>query len=190
MPGSTRLRNRIANHAKIIVCPGVYDGLSARIALSLGFEGLYMTGAGTTVSRLGAADLGLAQLRAPTGAPILADMDTGYGGPLMVAKSLQQYHLAGVAGFHIEDQVVQKRCGHLDSKEVVDIQEYSSRVKACVYMRMQLRSDIVIIARTDALQSSGYEAAMDRPCRARDLGADMGILEGVQSKEQAANAIK
>ncbi|OBT58314.1 hypothetical protein VE04_01782 [Pseudogymnoascus sp. 24MN13] len=202
LPGSTRLRKLIANNANIIVCPGVYDGLSARIALSLGFEGLYMTGAGTTASRLGAADLGLAQLHdmrtnaemianlAPNGGPIIADMDTGYGGPLMVAKSLQQYHLAGVAGFHIEDQVAQKRCGHLAGKEVVDIVEYASRIKACVYMRKQLRSDIVIIARTDALQSRGYEAAMERLRQARDLGADMGILEGVQSKEQAAQAVR
>lgn len=202
LPGSTRLRKLIANNAKIIVCPGVYDGLSARIALSLGFEGLYMTGAGTTASRLGAADLGLAQLHdmrtnaemianlAPTGAPIIADMDTGYGGPLMIAKSLQQYHLAGVAGFHIEDQVAQKRCGHLAGKEVVDTEEYASRIKACVYMRRQLRSDIVIIARTDSLQSLGYEAAMERLRQARDLGADMGILEGVQSKEQAASAVR
>ena len=202
LPGSTRLRKLIANHGKIIVCPGVYDGLSARIALSLGFEDLYMTGAGTTASRLGAADLGLAQLHdmrtnaemianlAPTGAPIIADMDTGYGGPLMVAKSLQQYHLAGVAGFHIEDQVAKKRCGHLAGKEVVEIEEYASRIKACVYMRKRLRSDIVIIARTDALQSRGYEAAMERLRRARDLGADMGILEGVQSKEQAATVVR
>lgn len=202
LPGSTRLRKLISNNAKIIVCPGVYDGLSARIALSLGFEGLYMTGAGTTASRLGTADLGLAQLHdmrtnaemianlAPTGAPIIADMDTGYGGPLMVAKSLQQYHLAGVAGFHIEDQVAQKRCGHLAGKQVVDIEEYASRIRACVYMRKQLRSDIVIIARTDALQSRGYEAATERLRRARDLGADMGILEGVQSKEQAAKVVR
>ncbi|OBT92549.1 hypothetical protein VE01_09473 [Pseudogymnoascus verrucosus] len=117
-------------------------------------------------------------------------MDTGYGGPLMVAKSLQQYHLAGVAGFHIEDQVAQKRCGHLAGKEVVDIEEYASRIKACVYMRKQLRSDIVIIARTDALQSRGCEAALERLRQARDLGADMGILEGVQNKEQAAQAVR
>ncbi|OAF61264.1 hypothetical protein VC83_01961 [Pseudogymnoascus destructans] len=149
-----------------------------------------------------AADLGLAQLHdmrtnaemianlAPIGAPVIADMDTGYGGPLMVAKSLQQYHLAGVAGFHIEDQVAQKRCGHLAGKEVVNIEEYASRIKACVYKRKQLRSDIVIIARTDVLQSRGYVAAMERVHRARDLGADMGILEGVQSKEQAAQAVR
>ncbi|ELR04445.1 hypothetical protein GMDG_06758 [Pseudogymnoascus destructans 20631-21] len=184
LPGSTRLRKLFANNSKIIVCPGVYDG------------------AGTTASRLGAADLGLAQLHdmrtnaemianlAPIGAPVIADMDTGYGGPLMVAKSLQQYHLAGVAGFHIEDQVAQKRCGHLAGKEVVNIEEYASRIKACVYKRKQLRSDIVIIARTDVLQSRGYVAAMERVHRARDLGADMGILEGVQSKEQAAQAVR
>lgn len=192
----------IKNLDHILVCPGVYDGLSARIALSVGFEGMYMTGAGTNASRLGMADLGIAHLHdmrtnaemicnlKPDGAPVIADMDTGYGGPMVIDRSLQQYHLAGVAGFHIEDQVMQKRCGHLKGKEVVDIDTYISRIKACVAAAKRLRSDIVIIARTDALQSRGYDDCIARLRRARDEGADMGILEGFSSKAQARQAVK
>ncbi|KAL2062958.1 hypothetical protein VTL71DRAFT_6030 [Oculimacula yallundae] len=201
-PASTRLRHTIKHAQDILVCPGVYDGLSARIALSIGFQGLYMTGAGTNASRLGMADLGIAHLHdmrtnaemianlKPDGPPVIADMDTGYGGPMVIDRSLQQYHLAGVAGFHIEDQVMQKRCGHLQGKEVVDIDTYISRIKACVAAAKRLRSDIVIIARTDALQSRGYDDCIARLRRARDEGADMGILEGFSSKTQARQAVK
>lgn len=201
-PASTRLRHMIKNLDHILVCPGVYDGLSARIAIATGFEGMYMTGAGTNASRLGVADLGIAHLHdmrtnaemisnlKPDGPPVIADMDTGYGGPMVIDRSLQQYHLAGVAGFHIEDQVMQKRCGHLAGKEVVDIDTYISRIKACVQAAKRLRSDIVIIARTDALQSRGYDDCIARLRRARDEGADMGILEGFSSKAQARQAVK
>jgi methylisocitrate lyase len=201
-PASTRLRHMIKNLGHILVCPGVYDGLSARIALDVGFEGMYMTGAGTNASRLGMADLGIAHLHdmrtnaemianlKPDGPPVIADMDTGYGGPMVIDRALQQYHLAGVAGFHIEDQVMQKRCGHLQGKEVVDTDTYISRIRACVAAAKRLRSDIVIIARTDALQSRGYDECITRLRRARDEGADMGILEGFSSKAQARQAVK
>ena len=199
---STRLRQMIKTSPRIIVCPGVYDGLSARIALEVGFKAMYMTGAGTTASRLGAADLGLAQLHdmrtnaemianlQPDGPPLIADMDTGYGGPMVIAKAVQQYHLAGVAGFHIEDQILQKRCGHLQGKEVVDVETYIQRIKACIFAAKQMHSDIVIIARTDALQSRGYEDCIERLRRAREAGADMGILEGCNTKIQAAQAVR
>jgi methylisocitrate lyase len=199
---STRLRYIIKNSDHILVCPGVYDGLSARIALELGFEGMYMTGAGTTASRLGLADLGIAHLHEmrtnaemianlkPDGPPVIADMDTGYGGPMMIDRSVQQYHLSGIAGFHIEDQILQKRCGHLKGKEVVDIETYLSRIKACAAAKKRLRSDIVLIARTDALQSKGYNDCIERLRCARDEGADMGILEGFTSKEQARQAVQ
>ena len=201
-PAATRLRYMIKNSSDIIKCPGVYDGLSARVAIEVGFEGMYMTGAGTTASRLGQADLGIAQLHdmrtnaemianlRPDGPPLIADMDTGYGGPIVIAKAVQQYHLAGVAAFHIEDQVIQKRCGHLSGKEVVDVDTYIQRIKACKVAASQLRSDIIVIARTDALQSRGYDECIERLRRARDEGADMGILEGVKTKEQAAQAVK
>lgn len=201
-PAATRLRYMIKNSSDIIKCPGVYDGLSARVAIEVGFEGMYMTGAGTTASRLGQADLGIAQLHdmrtnaemianlRPDGPPLIADMDTGYGGPIVIAKAVQQYHLAGVAAFHIEDQVIQKRCGHLSGKEVVDVDTYIQRIKACKVAASQLRSDIIVIARTDALQSRGYDECIERLRRARDEGADMGILEGIKTKEQAAQAVK
>ncbi|GAM40731.1 carboxyphosphonoenolpyruvate phosphonomutase [Talaromyces pinophilus] len=202
IPGSTKLSRMLTETNELIVCPGVYDGLSARIAMQLDFRALYMTGAGTTASRLGMADLGLAQLHDmktnaemianldPNGPPLIADMDTGYGGPLMVAKSVQQYIQAGVAGFHIEDQVLSKRCGHLAGKKVVSKEEYLMRLRAAKYTIDRLQSDIVLIARTDALQQHGYEECIDRLKAARDLGADVGLLEGFTSKEQARQAVK
>ncbi|KAL9101303.1 MAG: hypothetical protein Q9163_003415 [Psora crenata] len=199
---STRLRHMIANSPSIILCPGVYDGLSARIALHVGFQGMYMTGAGTTASCLGASDLGIAHLHdmrtnadmianlQPDGPPLIADMDTGYGGPLIISRAVKAYARAGVAAFHIEDQVPEKRCGHLSGKEVVDLETYLRRIRACLAARAQIRSDIIVIARTDALQSRGYAECVERLRCARDLGADMGILEGVASKETAAQAVK
>jgi methylisocitrate lyase len=203
VPASTRLRHIIAHSPDILVCPGVYDGLSARIAHSVGFQGLYMTGAGTTASVLGAADLGIAQLHdmrtnaqmianlrpGGSGPPVIADMDTGYGGPLVIARSLAAYVQAGVAGFHIEDQIAEKRCGHLKGKEVVDVETYIQRIKACVLARARMHSDIVIIARTDANQPLGYDECIMRLRRARDEGADMGIMEGFVTKEEARQAV-
>lgn len=180
----------------------MYDGLSARIAINVGFKGMYMTGAGTTASAMGAADLGIAHLHEmktnaemianlePDGPPLIADMDTGYGGPLTISRAVKQYARAGVAAFHIEDQVPEKRCGHLSGKEVVDTDTYLRRIRTCLDARAQIRSDIVIIARTDALQSRGYDDCIDRLRKARDLGADMGILEGVPTKEMAAQAVR
>ncbi|KAL2869489.1 isocitrate lyase/PEP mutase family protein [Aspergillus lucknowensis] len=202
LTGATKLRRQLRESNELIVCPGVYDGLSARIAINLGFKAMYMTGAGTTASRLGMADLGLAQLHDmrtnaemianldPFGPPLIADMDTGYGGPLMVAKSVQQYVQAGVAGFHIEDQIQNKRCGHLAGKAVVSLDEYLIRIRAAKQAKDRLHSDIVLIARTDALQQHGYDECIRRLKAARDLGADVGLLEGFTSKEQAGQAVQ
>ncbi|KAJ5170973.1 uncharacterized protein N7500_003756 [Penicillium coprophilum] len=202
IPAASKLRRMLKDTKELIVCPGVYDGLSARIAMEVGFKGLYMTGAGTTASRLGMADLGLAQLHDmktnaemianldPFGPPLIADMDTGYGGPLMVSKSVQQYIQAGVAGFHIEDQISNKRCGHLNGKKVVGLEEYLMRIRAAKLTKDRLHSDIVLIARTDALQQHGYEECIRRLKAARDIGADVGLLEGFTSKEQARQAVQ
>ncbi|KAJ5989747.1 hypothetical protein N7522_009954 [Penicillium canescens] len=202
IPAASKLRRMLKDTKELIVCPGVYDGLSARVAMEVGFKGLYMTGAGTTASRLGMADLGLAQLHDmktnaemianldPFGPPLIADMDTGYGGPLMVSKSVQQYIQAGVAGFHIEDQIQNKRCGHLAGKKVVSLDEYLMRIRAAKLTKDRLHSDIVLIARTDALQQHGYEECIRRLRAARDIGADVGLLEGFTSKEQARQAVQ
>ena len=122
--------------------------------------------------------------------PLIADMDTGFGGPVMVERAVSEYARAGVAAFHIEDQLFQKRCGHLSGKEVVPLEEYVSRVKAAKAAKEKARSDIVIIGRTDALQKHGYEESVKRLRAARDAGADVGQLEGVTSKEMARQAVK
>ncbi|KAM3066173.1 hypothetical protein ACMFMG_010486 [Clarireedia jacksonii] len=198
---ATKLRDFLENSKDILLCPGVYDGFSARIALSVGFDALYMTGAGTTASRLGHADLGIATesdmhahaemiASIDRSVPLIADADTGYGGPIMVARTVEQYARAGVAGMHIEDQVQTKRCGHLGGKELVDLDVYASRIRAAVAARKKIGSDIVIIARTDALQGMGYDEAIRRLKFVRDLGADVGFLEGMTSVDMFKQAVK
>lgn len=193
--GAARLRELIAG-GKIVVCPGVYDGFSARIVIAAGADAMYMTGAGTSMSRLGMADLGLATMNEMTTnaamiagldptVPLIADADTGYGGPLSVRRTVQEYIKAGVAGLHLEDQVQTKRCGHLGSKELVDEAVYISRIRAAVLAREAMpNGDIVIIARTDALQGLGYDAAVGRLKKAVAAGADVAFLEAPTTMEQ------
>lgn len=108
----------------------------------------------------------------------------------MVARTTEQYARSGVAGFHIEDQVQTKRCGHLSGKLLVDTPTFSTRIRAAVQARQRLGSDIVIIARTDALLGQGYEESLTRLRAARDAGADVGFLEGITSREQAKQAVQ
>ncbi|KAL8649337.1 MAG: hypothetical protein Q9210_004459 [Variospora velana] len=199
---ATRLKHKLQYSKELIVCPGVYDGLSGRIAQAVGFETLYMTGAGSTASMLGMADLGIAtrddmvrnaDMIANLDAhhhEIIADMDTGYGGPVTIAQTVKQYIRANVAAFHIEDQVLTKRCGHLSGKKVVSSDVYLSRIRAARGAIDSERADIQLIARTDANQQLGYDECIVRLKAARDLGADVGLLEGFKSKEEAAKAVK
>ena len=122
--------------------------------------------------------------------PVIADADTGYGGPPMVARTVQAYARSGVAGLHIEDQVQTKRCGHLQGKELVDLDVFLTRIRAAVNARNSIGSNIVIIARTDALQKQGWDEAIKRLQAARACGADVGFLEGIRSKAEAANAVQ
>ncbi|KAK8049174.1 hypothetical protein PG994_010904 [Apiospora phragmitis] len=186
--GAAKLRQFLADPEKIVVCPGVHDGITARMALHVGFDALYMTGAGTAVSRLGQPDLGLTTVDdmatnagmiagLDRSVPVIADADTGFGGPLMVARTTEKYILQGVAGFHIEDQVTTKRCGHLLGKELVEPETAWG-------------PDIVIIARTDALQSLGYDEAVRRLQGAVAAGADVAFLEGMESREQMRQVVQ
>ncbi|KAK4092077.1 hypothetical protein Purlil1_3330 [Purpureocillium lilacinum] len=196
MAAATKLRKMVEDPQSFVVAPGVYDGFSARIALEVGFDCIYMTGAGTSASRLGQPDLGFASLNdmrahaemianLDPSTPLIADADTGYGGPNMIARTIEQYHRSGVAGLHIEDQIQTKRCGHLGGKEVVSAETFSQRIAAAAQARKRVHSDIVIIARTDALQTDGYEEAVRRLKLAVSAGADVAFLEGVQTEEQA-----
>lgn len=122
--------------------------------------------------------------------PLIADADTGYGGPIMIARTVQQYAQSGVAGLHIEDQIQTKRCGHLAGKELVDTETFVTRIRAAVQARQRIGSDIVIIARTDSLQSFGYDEAIARLKAAREVGADVAFLEGMTTKEQARKVVE
>ncbi|KFY91884.1 hypothetical protein V500_04416 [Pseudogymnoascus sp. VKM F-4518 (FW-2643)] len=204
---ASKLRHLLQEDGKTIFCPGVYDGLTARIALNARFDCLYMTGAGTAASRLGMPDIGLANMNdmvenagmiasLDRSVPLIADADTGYGSALVVARTVRAYISAGVAGMHIEDQVLAKRCGHLSNKELVDEDVYLSRIRAAVMARDEMRrisggiADIVIIARTDCLQSLGYETAISRLRKAVDIGADVVFPEGMTTLSQCSKVCK
>jgi len=180
----------------IIVAPGICDGISARCAIEAGFQCLYQSGAATTASRLGQPDLAIATLNDFVEAgqmvssldpsmPVIADADTGFGGPANVARTVQQYVQAGIAGLHIEDQVQTKRCGHLMGKQVVSREEFLTRIRAAVLARDSIPggSDFVIIGRTDSAQVLGMEEAITRLKLAADAGADVCFIEGVKTEE-------
>ncbi|KAF9446521.1 Phosphoenolpyruvate/pyruvate domain-containing protein [Macrolepiota fuliginosa MF-IS2] len=187
----------------IVVAPGVCDGISVRCALEAGFTCLYQSGAATTASRLGQPDLAIATLNDfvkaaqihcdinPT-VPIIADADTGFGGPINVARTVWQYAKAGVAAMHIEDQIQTKRCGHLLGKQVVSREEFLTRVRAAVIARDSIPgdSDFVIIARTDCAQILGMDEAIIRLKLAADAGADVCFIEGVRTKELLERTVK
>ncbi|PPQ63025.1 hypothetical protein CVT24_005971 [Panaeolus cyanescens] len=192
---ATRLRQMLARPG-IVVAPGICDGISARCALEAGFDCLYQSGAATTASRLGQPDLAIATMNDFVGAaqmvcsinpsvPVIADADTGFGGPINVARTVTQYAKAGVAGLHIEDQVQTKRCGHLMGKQVVSREEFITRIRAAVLARDAIPggSDFVIIGRTDSAQVLGMEEAITRLKLAADAGADVCFIEGVKTEE-------
>lgn len=153
------------------------------------------------MSRLGTADLGIATMNdmqanasmianIDPSIPVIADADTGYGGPIMVARTVQAYIRAGVAGLHIEDQVQEKRCGHLTGKQLVDRETYYLRLRAAVKARDDLGSEMLIIARTDARADHGMQEAVERLKGAVDCGVDALFLEAMQSREECEEAIR
>ena len=197
MKPTTTLRQML-NEPGIIVAPGAYDCLTAKIIEREGFPAVYMTGAGTSVSRLGMPDLGLAsvsEMVANAGAiadtvdvPLIADADTGYGGTLNVRRTIRQYESVGVAGVHIEDQESPKRCGHLDDKRVVSTEEMVRRLRAAVDARTD--DDFVIIARTDALAVTDWDDTMARCEAYLEAGADVLFVEALRTAEQAEQVVR
>ena len=193
-PAGQRLRDLARSGGAPLVVPGCYDGLSAVLVEAAGFEAAYLTGFGLSASLLGAPDIGLLtqtemaaacqRVCGATGLPVIADADTGYGGPLDVARTVDLYERAGVAALQIEDQVAPKRCGHLAGKEVVPVDEAVARIRAAV----RARSDpaTVVIARTDAVATDGLEVAIERPLRFADAGADWLFVEAVTTVDDLA----
>jgi len=181
---TTRLR-RLVTDGDVVVAPGVYDGLSARLAVRAGFPALYATGGGIARS-MGYPDLGLLSPREIVDrlanivehagdVPVIADADTGYGNALNVRRAVREFERVGVAAFHLEDQTFPKRCGHYDDKAVVPTAEMVQKLRAA---REALADpDLVLIARTDALAVEGLDAAVERAHAYQAAGADVIFVE-------------
>ncbi len=174
------------------MAPGVADALNARLVARHGFEAIYMTGSGTTAVRLGMPDIGLltmsemvdnaGRIAEASGLPLIADADTGYGGPINVRRTVRAFESAVVAGIHIEDQQWHKRCGHLAGKTLIDEHEMASKVRAACDARRD--ADFVVIARTDALSVEGFERALERAKLYEEAGADVIFVESPTTMEQ------
>jgi 2,3-dimethylmalate lyase len=186
-----RLRRLCEARAGLVV-PGAYDGVSARLVERAGFDAVYMTGYGTSASRLGLPDLGFAglaemadsvrQMAAAVGIPLIADADTGYGGPLAVQRTMRAYEAAGAAALHLEDQVWPKRCGHLAGKEVIPGEEMVVKIEAAIEARTD--PNLLLIARTDAIAVTGLDDALARARAYADAGADVLFVEAPTTVEE------
>ena len=193
---ATRRFRRMLEEPGIIMAPGAYDCLTATIIQRAGFPAVYMTGAGTSVARLGYPDLALATLTemlanaadiaSAVDLPVIADADTGYGGVLNVQRTVRQFERVGVAAIHIEDQEFPKRCGHLDNKRVIPVEDMVRKIRAAVDARSD--PDFTIIVRTDALAVTGWEDTMRRCEDYVEAGADVLFVEALRSLEEAERA--
>jgi 2,3-dimethylmalate lyase len=185
------LRQLVARRNGVVV-PGAYDGISARLVERSGFPAVYMSGYGTSASRLGLPDLGYAglaemsdharNLAAAVSIPLIADADTGYGNALSVRRTVQAYEAAGVAALHIEDQVAPKRCGHLSGHQIIPRAEFAGKIRAAAEARTD--PDLLIIARTDAISAMDFDEALRRGEAAAKAGADVLFIEAPRDEAQ------
>lgn len=197
MKTTTQLR-QLLRQPGIIVAPGAYDCLTAKLVAREGFPAVYMTGAGTALTRLGQPDLGVATLSemvtnaaamaSTVAIPLIADADTGYGGALNVYRTVREYEKAGVAALHIEDQVFPKRCGHLEGKQVVPTEEMVIKLRAAVEARTD--EDLVLIARTDALAVTGLDDTLRRCHAYIEAGADVLFVEALRNREEIERIVR
>jgi len=188
----------LLNKPGIISTPGAYDVWSARLVEKAGFPAVYMTGYGAAVSVIGQPDIGLItmtemaihakNIASAVDIPLIADADNGYGGVLNVIRTVQEYERGGVAAVQIEDQVFPKRCGHMEGKELIPIEEMIAKVRASVHARKS--EDLVIIARTDARAVNGFDDAIRRSLAYADAGADVIFFEAPQSVEEMREVAK
>jgi len=189
-PGMGRARElrQLLEQRKILMAPGASDALTARLVESAGFPAIYMTGFGATAVRLGTPDLGLmTQTEMATHArdmaravriPIIADADTGYGGPANIVRTVEEYIQAGVAAIHLEDQSAPKRCGQLAGIKLIAAEENVRRLKCALAARAA--NDLLIIGRTDALPAIGSDEAIRRAKLYQDAGVDLVFVDGIK----------
>lgn len=173
----------------IVQAPGAFDALSARLVERAGFPAVYMTGFGATAARLGQPDIGLLTQTEMTthardmvravGIPVIADADTGYGGPSNIARTVREYLQAGVAAIHLEDQVAPKRCGQMAGIRLMDARENELRLRCALAARGA--APLLIIGRTDALPAAGMAEAVSRAKRYQDAGVDLVFVDGIKT---------
>jgi methylisocitrate lyase len=186
------LREQLEDKNKIIVLPGVFDALSARIAEQVGFQAMFQTGYGSSAALLGMPDFGFLNagetidnarriIRAVK-VPVLVDADTGYGNPLNVWRLVEDLESLGAAGMFLEDQIWPKRCGHMVGKDVIPKDEYLPKLKAAVEARKS--KDFIIVARTDARAPIGLDEAIERGKAYKKAGADVIFVEAPRSIEE------
>jgi 2-methylisocitrate lyase-like PEP mutase family enzyme len=177
----------------LAMAPGAADALTARLIESAGFPAVYMTGFGATASLTGCPDVGiLTQTEMTTHArnmvravrlPVIADADTGYGGPANIERAVHEYLQAGVAAIHIEDQAAPKRCGHMAGIKLVSVEEMTGRLKGAIEARGD--ADLLIIGRTDALAAVGRDEAIRRASRYREAGVDLVFVDAMKTIAEA-----
>lgn len=189
---SRSLREQLEDKKSIIVLPGVFDALSARIARQVGFSAMFQTGYGSAAALLGMPDFGLLnagetldnakRIISAVDVPVLVDADTGYGNPLNVWKLVRDLEKMGAAGIFLEDQVWPKRCGHMAGKDVIAKDDYLPKLRAALEARRS--KDFVIVARTDARAPLGLDEAIERGKSYRKVGADVVFVEAPRTVEE------
>jgi len=189
MKTTTKLRQLLASD-QMVVAPFVMNALHAKIAQSVGFDAVYMTGSGTSAEK-GFPDVGMLTMTEMVGnakyianavdVPVICDADTGYGNPLNVQRTVREYEAAGVAGIHIEDQLFPKKCGFFDGKQVISSEEMVHKIHAALDARTD--PDFVVIARCDAYAVTDWEDTVRRCKEYSDAGADVVFVDGIKSEE-------
>jgi carboxyvinyl-carboxyphosphonate phosphorylmutase len=186
------LKEKLNQRNEIIVLPGVFDALSAKVAENVGFQAIFQTGYGSAASLLGMPDFGFLnagenienarRIIRSVDLPVIVDVDTGYGNPLTVWKIVSDLIAYGAAGIFLEDQVWPKRCGHMRGKEVIGVDEYIQKLRAAV--TASENKNFIIVARTDARAPLGFDEAVERGKMYRKEGADVVFVEAPQSEDE------
>jgi carboxyvinyl-carboxyphosphonate phosphorylmutase len=177
---------------KIIVAPGAYDALSAKLIEAAGFPAVYITGAGLASSRLGVPDIGLMTMTEvlesarsivnATKIPVICDTDTGYGNAINLMRTVREFEQVGVDGIQIEDQIMAKRCGHIKNKHLISKKEMTKKIEAAQYAKNS--NDFLLLARTDAIAVEGFDSAIDRAKDYLNAGADVIFVEAPENIDQ------
>lgn len=191
-----KILRELLNSGEIVMAPGAYDAWSARVIEKAGFPAVYMTGYGVSASVLGRPDIGLISYQEMvtavynicncTSVPVIADADNGYGSSLNVVRTVKGYERAGVAAIQLEDQVMPKRCGHMEGKQLILKEDMVAKIRAAAYAKED--PDTIIIARTDAVAVNGFEDAIDRAVAYKEAGAEVIFVEALQTEEQVKSA--